>query len=135
MGELIEALFHLILELVQEALNFAFESAVALIKRATYGANGTTPNPRRLFWFRVVDLLLAVHLAYVLLVRYFGYATVQINALCATPVVVVSGIAFLFCFLVGLQGESERGNRRYVFLSLLAAVLLITALLALAKNS
>jgi hypothetical protein len=120
--------------MVQAALEVAFEWLVDLVRRATYGDKGTVPNHRRLFWFRIVDLLLAIHLAYVILVLFFGYEQYRIHILCAPLTVALSGIGFFFCFLVGVQGEYENGSRRYAFLSILALVIVFTGFLAAADR-
>lgn len=132
MGELIEHLLRLLIELIFEAAKFAFEIVADLVRRATYGDKGTVPNHRRLFWFRIVDLLFAIHLAYVILVLFFGYQRFKVDILCAPLTVALSGIGFWFCFLVGVQGEYENGSRRYAFLSVLAFVIVFAGFLAAA---
>ncbi len=130
MGEIVELLFRFLYGLLEAAFQALVEGVTFLIKRAIYGADGTKPNLRRLFWFRVVDLLLAVHLGYGVLILVADFPEPPLIPLYAEPVVVISVIGFFFCFMVSLAGEGEGGNYRHVFLSILSVILIGVGLLA-----
>jgi hypothetical protein len=134
LGELLELLFKSIFSMVQAVLEAVLEWLVYLARRAAYGDKGTRPIPRRLFWFRMVDLLLTVYLACFALGAWTNYPPPLHVWLFPEIAVVVAGFAFFFCFLVSLEGEDYLGNRPYVYLSVVAAVFVLAGAIALAAS-
>ena len=120
--------------MLQAVLEAVFEWLVYLARRAAYGDNGTRSNPRRLFWFRMVDLVLTVYLACFALGAWTGYVAPLHAWLFPEIAIVIAGFAFLFCFLVSLEGEDYLGNKPYVYASALAAVFVLAGLIALAST-
>jgi VIT1/CCC1 family predicted Fe2+/Mn2+ transporter len=119
--EFLARLFGLFLQPLFEAL---VEALARLAKNLIYGKNSELPNPRRVLFFRIVELLNAGSLTIAAVGYLFKLAVIKdLWAYSGTPLVVSIALG-IFMALISIIAEEELGNKWFAYLSLAALTMI-----------